>query len=254
MPEQLSLTVVVISVGCAMLIGMSKTGLSGLGLLVVPIFAGVFGGRPSVGIVLPMLIIADVFAVIYYNRHADWKYVFRLLPWALAGILLALWVGSSISDVLFRKIIGLVVLTGIGLMIFQDVRKYLQDKNKGSEPPVPTHPVFSAAMGLTGGFATMIGNAAGPVLSLYLLSMRLPKNQFIGTGAWFFLIVNLIKVPLHVFFWKTISLSSIKFNLMLALPILAGAVAGVYLVKLFPERWYRIFIIVSTVLAAGFLF
>lgn len=231
---------------CGMLTGMSKTGISGAGLFVVPVFAGIFGGKPSVGLVLPMLVVADVFAVRYYNRHAEWKYVLKLLPWAFAGILIALVVGNRISDQQFRSLIAVVVVVGILLMLYQDLRK---DKIE-----VPDSPWFAAFLGLAGGFATMIGNAAGPVMTLYLLSMRLAKNNFIGTAAWFFFILNLSKLPLHFFFWKTINLQSLSFNALLIIPIAIGAVSGFYIVKLFPEKAYRYFIIISTLASAIALF
>ena len=231
---------------CGMIIGMSKTGISGAGLIAVPILAAIFGGRPSVGLLLPMLIIADLFAVKFYNRHADWKYVIKLLPWTVAGILIALFVGKSVNDQQFRGMIALVVIVGIALMIYQDLRR------KNLE--VPSSWWFSAILGLGSGFATMIGNASGPLMAFYLLSMRLPKNIYIGTGAWFFLIVNLFKVPLHVFVWKTISLESLTFDMIMMLPIIAGAFLGYYLIKLIPERAYRIFIMATTLASAIALF
>jgi len=231
---------------CGMIIGMSKTGISGAGLIAVPVLAAIFGGRPSVGLLLPMLIIADLFAVKFYNRHADWKYVIKLLPWTVAGILIALFVGKSVNDQQFRGMIALVVIVGIALMIYQDLRR------KNLE--VPSSWWFSAILGLGSGFATMIGNASGPLMAFYLLSMRLPKNIYIGTGAWFFLIVNLFKVPLHVFVWKTISLESLTFDMIMMLPIIAGAFLGYYLIKLIPERAYRIFIMATTLASAIALF
>ena len=231
---------------CGVLIGMSKTGLSGAGLFIVPVFANIFGGKPSAGLVLPMLIVADIFAVIYYHRHAEWKYVLKLLPWAIGGILIAMFVGKSINDEQFRQLIAIIVIVGIILMIYQDVRK--------KKTNVPDYPWFAALLGTGGGFATMIGNAAGPIMSLYLLSMRLPKNIYIGTGAWFFFIVNLTKVPLHVFVWHTITLKSLSFDALMIIPIIAGAVGGFYLVKLIPEKAYRIFIIASTLASSLVLF
>ena len=167
------------------------------GLFVVPVFANIFGGKPSTGLVLPMLIVADIFAVLYYNRHANWKYVLKLLPWAFGGILLAMFVGKAINDQQFRHLIAFIVIIGILWMVYQDI------SSKHSH--VPDYPWFAALLGTSGGFSTMIGNAAGPIMSLYLLSMRLPKNIYIGTGAWFFFIINLSKVPLHIFVWKTIT-------------------------------------------------
>jgi len=142
--------------------------------------------------------------------------------------------------------IALVVIVGIALMIYQDLRR------KNLE--VPSSWWFSAILGLGSGFATMIGNASGPLMAFYLLSMRLPKNIYIGTGAWFFLIVNLFKVPLHVFVWKTISLESLTFDMIMMLPIIAGAFLGYYLIKLIPERAYRIFIMATTLASAIALF
>ena len=234
-----------IVLSCAVLVGMAKTGLSGIGLMVVPILASVFGGRPSVGLLLPILIFADVIAVTWYNRHAEWKYILRLLPWAFVGILAATWVGQVISDILFNRLLAGIVILGIGLMLWQDFRRKIK---------IPDYWWFSMILGLLGGFATMIGNAAGPVMALYLLSMRLPKNRFIGTAAWFFFIVNLTKVPFHVTIWKTITWSSLMFDVLMIPAIAVGAVTGIWLVRLFPERVYRIFVIVSTLLAALLLF
>ena len=229
-----------------LLIGMAKTGLSGFGMMVVPILANAFGGRPSVGLLLPILIFADVFAVSWYNRHADWKHVLRLLPWAFVGILVGTLVGKSISDQSFNRLLAVLVIGGIGILIWRDLRS---DKLR-----IPKSRGFAAGLGLLGGFSTMIGNAAGPVMALYLLSMRLPKNVFIGTGAWFFFIVNLSKVPLHVWSWKTITLESFLLDVLLIPAIAAGAFLGIWLVRLLPERIYRIIVIVTTLLSALLLF
>jgi uncharacterized membrane protein YfcA len=230
---------------CAALIGMSKTGLSGVGLMVVPLFAEVFGGRPSVGLLLPVLIFADVFAVSWYNRHAEWKHIIRLLPWALLGILAGTWVGASVSERVFNLMLAALVILGIGLMLYQDLRKNIK---------IPDYWWFSMVLGLLGGFATMVGNAAGPVMALYLLSMRLPKNRFIGTAAWFFFIVNVSKVPFHIIAWKTITWQTLFLDTLMIPAIAAGAFLGIWLVRFFPERAYRIFIIISTLLAALLLF
>ena len=225
---------------------MSKTGLSGVGLMVVPLLANAFGGRPSVGLLLPLLIFADIFAVTWYNRHADWKHVARLIPWALGGIVAATLVGRSISDITFNRLLAVIVLMGIGVLLWGDLRK--------NKMAVPRSGWFAASLGLLGGFATMIGNAAGPVMSLYLLSMRLPKNIFIGTGAWFFFIVNLTKVPLHIWSWKTITWTSFRLDLLMIPAIAIGAFLGIWLVKLLPERVFRVIVITTTLLSAVFLF
>jgi len=230
---------------CAMLVGMAKTGLSGVGLMVVPMMATIFGGRPSVGILLPILIFADVLAVSYYSRHAEWKHIIRLLPWVLIGIAAGVLIGQIISDKVFNRLLAILVLIGIILMILQDIRK---------RENVPDKWWFSMGLGLLGGFVTMIGNSAGPIMALYLLSMRLPKNIFIGTGAWLILIVNLVKVPIHIGIWKTITVQSLLFDVIMIPAIAMGALLGIWLVKFFPEKAYRIFIIATTLFSALLLF
>jgi len=214
--------------------------------MVVPILANAFGGRVSVGLLLPILIFADIMAVAWYNRHAEWKHVLRLIPWALAGIVIATIVGRSISDLAFNRILAILVLSGIAVLIWQDLRP---QKEK-----IPKSKYFAAILGLVGGFATMMGNAAGPVMALYLLSMRLPKNTYIGTGAWFFFIVNVSKVPLHIWSWKTITLESFKLDLLMIPAIAAGAFLGIWIVRFIPERMYRLLVIVTTLLSAFLLF
>lgn len=229
-----------------LLIGMSKTGITGVGMMVVPLLANAFGGRPSVGLLLPILIFADVFAVSWYNRHAQWRHILRLVPWAFAGIITATIVGKSISDQTFNRLLALLVIGGVGILVWQDIR--------AGKLKIPQTRWFAGGMGLLGGFATMIGNAAGPVMALYLLSMRLPKNAYIGTGAWFFFIVNVSKVPLHVWSWKTITLSSFLLDVMMIPAITAGAFLGIWLVRLLPEKFYRILVIATTLLSALLLF
>jgi uncharacterized protein len=231
---------------CGLLTGMAKTGISGVGLMVVPLLANAFGGRPSVGLLLPMLIFADVFAVTWYHRHAQWKHILRLIPWAFAGIITATIVGKTISDQTFNRLLAALVIFGIALLVWRDLRS---DKIQ-----VPHSVWFAGGLGLLGGFATMMGNAAGPVMALYLLSMRLPKNSYIGTGAWFFFIVNLSKMPLHIWSWKTITWHSFSLDLLMIPTIAAGAFLGIWLVRLLPEKFYRVLVIATTLLSALLLF
>jgi uncharacterized membrane protein YfcA len=230
-----------VSIFCGLLIGMAKSGLLGVILLVVPVMAMVFGGKPSTGIVLPMLVMADFFAVFYYNRYASWKHLVKLMPWAMVGIILAMLIGNMVTDQLFMTLLSITVLFGTTLMIWQDLNKSVV---------IPESWWFSTVTGLLGGFTTMIGNASGPVLFIYLLSLKIPKYNFIGTAAWFYLLVNLIKVPLHVLSWKTITASTIIFNLSLSPFIIAGMLVGIRIVKIIPEKPYRIFIICTIAVSA----
>ena len=230
---------------CGMLSGMSKTGVPGVSMIVVPVLAFIFGGKPSTGILLPILIMADIFGVSYYRRHAEWKYLLKILPWALVGIGLALWAGMLVNDQQFKSLIATLVFVCIGLMLWKDRKK--------DRPLFPDSRWFAASMGILGGFATMIGNVAGPIFAIYLLAIHLPKNNFIGTGAWFFMIVNLIKFPLHLLVWETINWSTLSLG-MIALPGIAlGAFAGIRLVKIIPENTYRYAVITITALSAFLL-
>ena len=227
-------------------VGMGKTGIAGLGLLIVPILATAFGGKNSAGLLLPMLAIADVFAVFYYNRHAEWKYVLKLLPFTVIGIFIGIYVGEIVSDEQFKIIMGTIIITSLIIMIWRE--------KKGDQKEIPESWWFSALFGLAGGFSTMIGNAAGPIMAVYLLSMHLPKNTYIGTGAWFFLLVNYFKIPFHVMVWDTIDLNSFSINVAVFPFIMLGAYMGIRIVKKIPEKTYRIFVMIMTGIAAIRLF
>lgn len=239
---QLSLTDWGLILFCSFLVGMSKAGIPGVSIAVIPILAILFGGKQSTGILLPMLIMADVFGVTYYHRHANWKHILKALPWAAGGIIIAMLVGNRINDQQFKEIIAIVIFSSIALMIWHDRKKHSNI--------IPDKWWFAAAMGLTGGFATMIGNAAGPIFAIYLLALRLPKNEYIGTAAWFFIIINIFKFPLHVFSWHTISWNSLLLDLMTLPAIALGAFIGIWMVKKISISLYRWIVIVVTVLSA----
>ena len=230
---------------CALFVGMAKTGVAGIGMLVVPILAGIFGGRVSTGILLPMLSMADIFAVAYYNRHAEWKYVLRLLPATMAGVLIGLFAGNAVNDKQFQVMMGIVIMAGLAVMIWRERKTAVN---------IPHNWFIASSVGLMGGFSTMIGNAAGPIMSIYLLAMGLPKNKFIGTGAWFYLIMNLFKIPLHITVWKTINWTTFTLDLAMLPVIMAGAFLGIKIVHIIPEKFYRILILAGTALAAIKLF
>ncbi len=219
---------------------MAKTGLGGLGMIVVPVMANIFGAKSSTGILLLLLIMADFFGVRYYHKHADMWQLVKLIPSTIIGIVTGVFVGDQISDEYFQLLLVIVIISGVLMTVIKVEIK----ENK----------IFSIVVGFLGGFITMIGNAAGPIMSIYFLSMGFNKNKFIGTAAWFFLFVNLFKVPFHVFIWNTIDLEILIFDLCLFPLILIGAIIGVWIVKKIPERPYKVFVIVSVVLSTFNLF
>ena len=225
----------------ALLLGMAKTGVHGAGMLSVPLLAIAFGGKASSGLMLPMLLVADVFGVWYYHRHASFKHLKILFPWAAVGIIAGSAAGNFISEEVFRIIMATTIFGSLAVMIWMEM---------GGKEKIPDNIFLGIGAGFLGGFTSMIGNLAGTVMAVYFLSMRLPKNNFIGTAAWFFLVINWFKVPFHVWVWHTINADSWLMALVLVPVILGGAYLGIILVKKMNDRTYRWFIIGMTFIAA----
>ena len=233
------LTMVIVS----LLIGMAKTGVHGAGMMSVPLLASVFGGQSSSGVMLPLLILADVAGVWYYHRHASWKHLKLLFPWAAVGVIAGTITGTYINDYTFKMVMSVTILVSVVVMIL--LERYAES--------VPEKKSFGYSMGVAAGFTSMVGNLANSVMAVYLLSVRLPKNIYIGTTAWFFLVINLFKLPFHVFVWNTIEQKVFILDVMMLPFILSGAVIGIWIVKRFSDKHYRWFIILMTIISAVFM-
>ncbi len=223
------------------LMGISKAGLKGLSIFNVTLMALAFGAKESTGLIIPLLLVGDVFAVIYYNRHTQWNHILKFLPWMLAGILIGVFVGKDLPEKEFKISMVIVILISLGMLIWWDKRK---------SKAIPTHWFFSGSIGIMAGICTMIGNLAGAFTNIFFLAMRLPKNEFVGTAAWLFLITNLFKLPFHLFVWKTISPETLLINIKLLPAILTGLFLGVVLVKKINDRNYKRFILIVTAIGA----
>jgi uncharacterized membrane protein YfcA len=219
------------------IIGLTKAGLKGVDMLSVTLMAIVFGSKASTGIVLPLLCLADIAAVAYYNRHAEWKHFKKLTPWMVVGIVLGVYLGRDMDEAIFRKIMAIIILLTIVIALVMEYRKSQE---------VPRHPLFVVSTGLAAGFTTMIGNLAGAFSNLYFLAMRVDKNSFIGTAAWIFLIINLVKFPLQVFFWKNITVQSLKIDALLVPTLAIGFVAGIFIVGKIKDEQYRKVVLILT--------
>ena len=197
---------------------MSKAGFGAMAVLGILLMANVFPVRESTGVILPMLIVADVIAVATFNKFTVWRLLLKLLPPALAGIVVGWWIMPMIPLGLFSKIIAVLLIGLLLLSVAQKLSNRLQ-RIAGD------HPVIAWPLGITAGITTMLANAAGAVVTVYLLACRLPKYEFVGTAAWFFFIVNVFKVPFSASL-GLITPATLAFNATLIPAIVAGILAG----------------------------
>jgi len=229
----------------AFIIGLSKAGLKGIDMLNVTIMAIVFGGKASTGVVLPLLCTADILAVIYYHSHAEWPHFWKLIPWMVIGIMIGVFVGKDLNEIIFRRIMSIIIILTVAIMITLELRKTAK---------IPSNKFFAANMGLASGFSTMLGNLAGAFSNIYFLAMRSPKNNFIGTAAWVFLVINLFKLPFQTFYWNNINLTTLKTDLVLLPALILGFWAGIKIVSRITDYSYRKVVIVLTLIGAIVIF
>lgn len=228
----------------AVLIGINKTAIPGIGVLPVVLLTMAFPARLSTGLQLIMLAMTDLLAVAWYRRHADWKIVLRLLPWAFAGLALGSWTLRYISDEAMRPLLGAIVLILAALNFL---------RARMAPEKIPSGPVVAAACGVTLGFTTQVANAAGPVAAIYFLAMKLPKEKYMGCSAWFFLIINWTKLP--IFLWEgRITMEALKIDLMMIPFLLIGAALGILLLSRMPQKLFENIIQVLVVVTAIKLF
>ncbi|MBE6356910.1 MAG: sulfite exporter TauE/SafE family protein [Lentisphaerae bacterium] len=226
----------------AMLIGINKTAIPGLGVLPVVMLTLVFETRMSTGVQLGMLALADIVAVAYYRKQADWRILLRLLPWALAGIAL----GSVIlrfiptdGTVMKRTIGGLV----LALMVLSVIRKKLAPEK------IPNGVGWAGFYGIMLGSTTQLANAAGPISSIYFLAMKLPKEKYLGCCAWFFLILNWIKLPVFALEGR-VTWESVKLDLCMLPVIIFGGFLGIVLLKKMPQKIFETVIQILVLVAS----
>ena len=223
-------------------IGVAKSGFSGVSMLHVLIFAWLFGARASTGVVLPMLIVGDIFAVLSFRQHARWDYIRRMLPPAMLGVIAGWLLMQRLSETVFKPVIGVIILGLTALQLFRLARPRLFEH-------VPHHIVFAWSMGLLAGVTTMLANAAGPIMALYFLAVGLPKFVYVGTSAWYFLIVNSFKVPFSVSL-GLVRPDTLLLNALLIPVIGLGLLAGRWLVVRIPQRLFDTLLLVFAAVAA----
>ena len=223
-------------------VGLSKSGFAGIGILPVILMAEIMPARESTGALLPMLIVGDIFAVLAFKKHAQWNHVIRLLPPAIVGVVLGWAIMGKIPTGHFRILMGLIVLLMVVLEIFRRLRPKMFEH-------VPHTHAFAWSMGGWAGVTTMLANAAGPVMIMYLLAVDLPKLQFVGTSAWFFLILNLSKVPFS-YHLGLINMDTLTLNLIMVPIVGLGVLGGRLLIGFIPQRLFVTLVLVFAGLAS----
>ena len=240
----LEISLVLFTMLAGLLSGFGKTtGLNVLGIFTVTMLSLMLPAKEAVGILLPILLVGDIIAVTYYRRTVAWKHLFSLVPWILAGIVIGYFVLLKIDNEQLKILLGFLI---IGLNLFQIVRDLLGSR---IDQNLPSSIWFIGAIGILAGFATMIGNVAGAVMAVYLLSHRLPKNEFVGTGAWFFLFVNVIKVPFYIHLGM-ITPTSFTLDLMVIPAVLIGTFVGIKVLPLIPQQIFKWIILALGTLGA----
>lgn len=242
MPDLSSPWVWALAATAALCVGLSKTGFGGLGVVSVSLFAQLFPAKESTGALLPLMIFADFFAVWFYRRHAHWPDLIKLMPATLAGIVCGWWLMPRIPDHVFTALLGWVILGLMALTILQRLRPRAM-------AGIADHPLLGLAAGWATGATTMLANAAGAIAAFYFLAKRMDKMTFVGTAAWFFLIVNLAKVPFSAQL-GLITPTSLLFDAMLLPIVIAGAVAGRMLLHRVSQRLFE-WITIALAIAAG---
>jgi uncharacterized membrane protein YfcA len=227
----------------ALCIGLSKSGFSGISLISVVLFAELYGPKVSVGLTLPLLIVADLMAYPAFRKHGSWGLVWKLLPPTLIGLLAGWWVLRDMDDTQLRRAIGILIVL---MVVIQTSRRLFSDSYERFVHSTG----FGNAAGLAGGFSTMLANAAGPVIQLYLLARRIPKMEMIGTGARFFLLINFLKVPLNAQL-ATITPITLQENLKLVPAVAAGIFGGRWLIHRVPQKTFEWMVVIFS-LIAGF--
>lgn len=232
---------VILALG-AFFTGLSKTGISGVAVLTVALFANALPARESTGALLPLLLCGDVFGVAFFRKHASWPHLWKLCPWVALGVGIGYLALDHISTLQVQRMIGGILLAMVALSLWRRCR------SEQANSAVPHAWWFAALTGLLAGFTTMVANAAGPVMILYFLAIGLPKLAFVGTGAWFFMLVNAFKVPFSAHL-GLITSRSLLIDAILVIPMIPGALLGPVILHTLNQKTFELMVLVLTAIA-----
>ncbi len=223
-----------------LMVGFTKTAIPGLGILIVPVLVTIFPAKEAMGVLVPMLITGDIFSVVWYRHHADWPRLLGLIPGLVFGMVLGGFVLWWLDNATLLPLLGWMILALLFLHLVG---------RRVSSDAVSHRKAIVLTMGGLAGFATTVGNVAGPIMNIYLLGMGFSKERFIGTGAWYYLTLNTIKIPLYVGLGM-ITWHSLRFNIMIVPVIAFGALLGKWALPTIPPKVFDAAVVVLTTLGA----
>ena len=229
----------------ALLVGFAKTAIGGLATVSVAVFAYVMPARQSTAALLLLLLVGDAVAVWHYRRDGDIGLLRHLIPAVLPGLLVGTLVLATVDDDSLRRVIGGILLA---LLVVQIVLR-LNRADPGAFPRVGWSRPAAAGVGLVAGFTTMVANAAGAVMTVYLVAQGVDKRRFLGTAAWFFLGVNLCKLPFSVGL-GLVDPSMLMTAALLTPAVLVGAAIGIVTVRHLGQRSFENAVLAASALSA----
>jgi len=234
------LTPWLLGIAAALIAGMAKTGIPGIGILAVPLMVSVFPAKQSVGALLPLLICGDLFAVAYYRKSAQWDRLWELFPCVMIGVILGALALKFMAGAVFKPFLGGLILVLLGVEL---LRQRMGWQN------VPNQKWFVITIGALAGFATTVGNVAGPIMNIYLISKGLYRDHFMGTAAWYFFIFNCAKVPLYIGLGM-MTADTVRFDLAMIPLVVVSALMGRWVLGRISQTVFKRVVLVLAAVAA----
>ena len=250
-----TLTELALLLVAAVLVGFAKTAIGGVASISVAIFAAVLPARESTGALLPLLIVGDLFALSAYRSHADWRLILRLVPTVVVGIGIGAYFVARVDDTVMRRTIGVVLLGLVAMSLWTRARRVSVEGAAvtGTAAVATVSPLrrraAAAVYGALTGFTTMVANAGGPVMSLYMIATRMPMLTFLGTGAWLFAVFNVVKVPFMVGL-GLLTPGSLALDAALVPALLLGALVGRRVIRRIDQALFERLVLVVTVVSS----
>ena len=233
----------ILAAAAAFLVGLTKTGIPGLGNAVALLMVMAIPGKYSVGLLCTLLLIGDVFALRYYRLDGKVWLILKLLPSMAVGVAVGAYVLAALDEELFRPALGILV----GALVFVELLR-----RRGDSTTFAGHPMLASAVGFCAGFATTVGNAAGPIMSIYLLMMGLKKREFLGTITWYYFTFNALKIPVFMYI-GVLPVEHFRYTVWLAPAVAIGAITGAIIFNYIPQRLFDILVLVLTAVGAAWL-